>query len=164
MKNILKVRVLLITAIITFTYGCKNKTTVVKENVNNYAYGKEAPKVNVGTKPVDFPARNDDGTVTFKLLAPDAKSVGLINTTGGWTTKAWPQGENVPMTKDKDGNWTVTIGPLEPEFYNYAFMVDGVYVLDPINPLVARDGVRYRSELPIKGEKTYNYEYHDVPH
>jgi enterochelin esterase-like enzyme len=36
--------------------------------------------------------------------------------------------------------------------------------LDPSNPLVARDGIQYRSELPVPGPKTANYDYHDVPH
>jgi len=154
---------LIFAAATIITSGCKDKTA---EKVNNatYNYGQETAKVSVGTKPVEFPAIHDDGTVTFKLEAPDAVSVVLVNTTGGWTTDAWPQGSNIPMKKDSDGNWMVTIGPLIPEFYNYAFLVDGVYALDPINPLVARDGVRYRSELQIKGEKTSNYQYHDVPH
>jgi hypothetical protein len=32
---------------------------------------------------------------------------------------------NMPMRKDASGLWTVTIGPLEPEVYRYAFFVDG---------------------------------------
>jgi hypothetical protein len=37
-------------------------------------------------------------------------------------------------------------------------------VLDPENLLVARDGIEYRSELPIPGPKTANYDFYDVPH
>jgi hypothetical protein len=126
------------------------------------SYDQSIPRVSVGSRPVELPAIHDDGTVTFELAAPEAKSVVLVNTTGGWTTHAWPQGARVPMTKDAEGSWTVTIGPLKPELYNYAFVVDGVYALDPVNPLVARDGVRYRSELPISGDRTRNYEYREV--
>ena len=68
------------------------------------------------------------------------------------------------MTKNEAGNWSVTIGPLKPEFYSYAFIVDSVYALDPNNPMVMRDGVRYRSELHVPGDFTENYEYHNVPH
>ena len=138
--------------------GVENTTASVQ------SYDPSASRVSVGSRPVEFPAVHDDGTVTFKLAAPEAKSVVLVNTTGGWTSDGWPQGEKVPMTRDAEGGWTVTIGPLKPEFYNYAFVVDGVYALDPVNPLVARDGVRYRSELPISGDKTRNYECRDVPH
>ena len=131
---------------------------------NSYEYGENTPKISVGTKPVEFPAIQEDGTVTFSIKAPEAKTVILVNTTGGWTTDAWPEGPEVPMKKGTDGNWTVTIGPLEPELYNYAFIVDGVYALDPINPVVARDGVRYRSVLQITGDKIDNFIYHDIPH
>ena len=37
------------------------------------------------------------------------------------------------MTKGDNGVWTVTIGPLAPDIYTYAFNVDGVTALDPRN-------------------------------
>jgi enterochelin esterase-like enzyme len=156
----------LVAAVAAFALGGRNQALAGAEDGTTYGYSYDQPtsRLSVGSKPVELPAIHEDGTVTFRLSAPEANSVVLVNTTGGWTTDAWPQGARVPMMKEVDGDWTVTIGPLEPEFYNYAFVVDGVYALDPINPLVARDGVRYRSELPISGEKTENLEYHNVPH
>jgi 1,4-alpha-glucan branching enzyme len=48
---------------------------------------------------------------------------------------AWmPVGAEEPMTKDADGVWTVTAGPLAPNGYLYTFNIDGVTVADPINP------------------------------
>ena len=164
MKNKFKIALLVAGAFLAVLYGCGKTTGNDTSGSSKYLVGQETPKVDVGTKPVDFPAINEDGTVSFRLKAPEAKTVVLVNTTGGWTTDAWPEGPEVPMIKDSEGFWNVTIGPLEPELYNYAFVVDGVYALDPGNPLSARDGVRYRSELPIPGEKTENYLYHDVPH
>jgi hypothetical protein len=35
------------------------------------------------------------------------------------------------MEKDENGLWSVTIGPLEPEIYNYNFTIDGVRTIDP---------------------------------
>ena len=29
------------------------------------------------------------------------------------------------MQKDDQGVWNVTVGPLEPDFYGYAFVADG---------------------------------------
>ncbi|MDX9774121.1 MAG: alpha/beta hydrolase-fold protein [Bacteroidales bacterium] len=164
MKNNYKIALLVIGAFLTLTYGCGKATRNDMSGSGKYLFGQETPKVSVGTRPIEFPVINEDGTVSFSLRAPEAKTVVLVNTTGGWTTDAWPEGPEVPMSKDTDGNWNVTIGPLESELYNYAFIVDGVYALDPGNPLSARDGVRYRSELSIPGEKTDNYLYHDVPH
>jgi len=47
---------------------------------------------------------------------------------------------NVPMQKDAVGLWSVTIGPLEPEAYRYAFLVDGVRGIDQANPNVRPGG------------------------
>jgi enterochelin esterase-like enzyme len=35
------------------------------------------------------------------------------------------------MTKDANGLWTVTSGPLEPDLYQYQFSVDGLKIADP---------------------------------
>lgn len=112
--------------------------------------------------PVDVPQIAADGKVTFRLDAPGVREVTLVNTTGGWTE--FPEGNEVAMNKDEQGVWTVTIGPLEPEFYTYVFMADGLRVLDPENPLVTRDGRNYSSRLEHTGPKTANYEHRDVPH
>jgi enterochelin esterase family protein len=68
------------------------------------------------------------------------------------------------MTRNAAGVWSITIGPLAPEYYTYVFMIDGVRVLDPGNPLVTRDGRNYSSRLEVSGEKTSNYAYTDVAH
>ncbi len=68
-----------------------------------------------------------DRTVTFRFRAPNAKEVTLIGELDGKT---------YPMTKDEAGIWSVTIGPLGPDVYNYQFNVDGVIAMDPVNPAV----------------------------
>src|SRR5687768_11261582 len=68
-----------------------------------------------------------DNTVTFRFRAPNAQQVTLIGELDGRT---------YPMTKDEAGVWSVTIGPLAPDVYNYQFNVDGVIAMDPVNPAV----------------------------
>jgi enterochelin esterase family protein len=68
-----------------------------------------------------------DNTVTFRFRAPNAKEVRLIGELDG---------KPYPMTKDDAGVWSVTIGPLAPDVYNYQFNVDGVIAMDPVNPAV----------------------------
>ncbi|MCX6627131.1 MAG: alpha/beta hydrolase-fold protein, partial [Candidatus Solibacter sp.] len=102
-----------------------------------------------------------DGRVTFRLSAPEASKVLVRNTSGGWTV--WPEGDYLTMTKGDQGVWSVTIGPLKPEFYTYTFVVDGVQALDPSNSMISRDGSRYSSSLRMSGEKTANYQLGDVP-
>jgi enterochelin esterase family protein len=81
------------------------------------------------------PQVNPDRTVTLRFRAPNARSVELIGEIEGKPS--------YPMTKDEaTGVWSVTIGPLAPEIYNYQFRVDsvngqgGVIAMDPQNPSV----------------------------
>jgi enterochelin esterase-like enzyme len=69
-----------------------------------------------------------DRRVTFRILAPEARKLSVA---GQWDN-------NVPhdMTKDADGVWSITLGPIEPSFWIYNFVVDGVSIADPVNPLV----------------------------
>lgn len=73
------------------------------------------------------PQVNANNTITLRFYAPEAKSVTVIGEIDG---------RNHPMTKGTDGVWTVTIGPLAPDVYNYQFLVDGVVAMDPQNPAV----------------------------
>lgn len=73
------------------------------------------------------PVVNPDRTITLNFRAPDAKQVVLIGELDG---------KDHPMTKGDGGVWTVTIGPLAPDVYNYQFRVDGIVAMDPQNPSV----------------------------
>src|SRR5207237_1297106 len=39
------------------------------------------------------------------------------------------------MARDAAGLWTLTIGPVDPDMYEYHFNVDGFEMLDPRNPV-----------------------------
>lgn len=137
---------------------------IVSMSMAGIACAQQAPAdPSWGSRPVRVPEVLEDGKVTFRLEAPAAAEVVLVNTTSGCCNE-WPQGNELPMAKGQDGVWSLTIGPLAPEFYTYAYMVDGVRVLDPETPLVTRDGRNYSSRLELSGAKTRNYELHDVPH
>lgn len=97
-----------------------------------------------------------DNRVTFRFNAPRATEV-ILN-------GDWPKGRNIPMTKDEQGVWSVTVGPLEPELWGYTYSVNGARVTDPQNPNVKRDGVRYDSMLLVPGPESSLYQLQDVPH
>src|SRR6478609_5007878 len=66
---------------------------------------------------------NEDNTVTFRFIAPNAKEVMVA---GDFVSKVEknPIGGMVgtglaPMTKGEDGTWTYTSAPLQSEFYSY---------------------------------------------
>jgi enterochelin esterase family protein len=102
------------------------------------------------------PQIQPDGRVTISLMAPKAAEVVLNGD--------WPGGQNVAMTKNAEGVWSVTVGPLEPEMWGYTFSVDGVRTLDPRNSNTKRDGARYDNILLIPGPASEAYELKDVPH
>ena len=61
----------------------------------------------------------------MRLWAPGATEVLL---SGDWMgTQPAP-----PLTKDERGVWTITVGPLDPGLYAYAFIVNGVRADDPV--------------------------------
>jgi len=66
-----------------------------------------------------------DRHVTFSILAPKAEVVRL---SGGDIPGV---GQGAEMTKDPNGVWEVTLGPLDSGAYRYNFNVDGVSVIDP---------------------------------
>src|SRR5271165_5858454 len=65
----------------------------------------------------------DDKQVTFRLRAANASEVTLNGD--------WPEGRGVKLTKDDQGVWSTTVGPLTPELWYYTFNVDGASVVDP---------------------------------
>ena len=75
-----------------------------------------------------------DRHVTFRLLAPKASAVEVVL---GITSGPYePQGTTTTaMTKDAKGLWTVTLGPLEPNLYEYQYSLDGRKISDPTNDM-----------------------------
>jgi enterochelin esterase-like enzyme len=97
-----------------------------------------------------------DNRVTFRFSAPNATTVALNG--------EWAAGQPAAMTKDDQGVWSVTVGPLKPELYAYTFVVDGVPALDGRVARFHRDGSRFENILIIPGPGGDLYEVNDVPH
>lgn len=76
--------------------------------------------------PVVSPVAEPDGRVTFALSAPDADKVELSG--------QFMQGRRA-MTKGTDGVWRLTLEIAPADIYPYSFVVDGVEISDPSNPL-----------------------------
>jgi enterochelin esterase-like enzyme len=105
---------------------------------------------------LNSPEVSADRHVTFRLLAPKAATVTLNG--------SWIGAINLPMTKDDNGVWSITVGPLEPQLYGYWFMADGVRALDPSNSETERDGSRFNSMVIVSGPEPAPWEFKDVPH
>ncbi len=103
------------------------------------------------------PQVNGDRTVTLRLAAPNAKVV---------TAAGELDGKPHPMTKDASGIWSVTVGPLAPDIYTYAFNVDGVTALDPrnANTKLGYGGFGAVSVVEVPGDGPQFYDAKPVPH
>jgi enterochelin esterase-like enzyme len=71
-----------------------------------------------------------------------------------------------PMTKDENGVWTATVGPLPPEIWTYNFRVHGVDVTDPSNPAIkpTPPGFAMSSFAEVPGDGPLFYDVRPVPH
>lgn len=73
------------------------------------------------------PRLAEDHRVLFQIYAPEAENVLLRGD--------WMSGLDVAtLARDSVGVWSVTVGPLVPDYYSYAYVVDGVRTVDPRNP------------------------------
>jgi enterochelin esterase-like enzyme len=106
-------------------------------------------------EPMISPEVHADNHVTFRFRAPNAREVAL-----GLEGVAKP----VPMKKDDHGVWSVTTGPLAPDFYGYSFIADGVSLTDPSNPLLKPNLLFQQSQLHVPGQPSLPWEVSSVPH
>lgn len=98
-----------------------------------------------------------DGRITFRLLAPDAKSV---------TVAGELDGREYPMTKGENGIWSVSTNPLVPDIYTYSFRVDGLTILDPRNANTKYGYGNFTSVsvVQVPGNGPQFYDVKPVPH
>jgi enterochelin esterase-like enzyme len=105
------------------------------------------------------PEVHADRTVTLRLRAPKATEVTVA---GEWTRPKAPPNTPEKLTKDAQGIWSITVGPLEPNIYIYVFNVDGMAITDPVNPLVKLRARTSASMVEVPGGQPW--EFRDVPH
>jgi enterochelin esterase-like enzyme len=111
-----------------------------------------------GAPSVKSPEMGQDNQLIFRLYAPQAESVVL--TSGGDFPHFTFSG--LPLSKGSDGIWEVSVGPMDPGAYRYAFMVDGVRVLDPVSPELSVSNENAWSLAKVSGSSWMDTL--DVPH
>jgi enterochelin esterase-like enzyme len=100
------------------------------------------------------PEVHSDHSVTFRFRDPNAKEVKLD------LEGAKP----VPMRKDDHGVWSVSAGPLTPDFYGYSFVADGVTLIDPSNSLMKPNLINTESQVHVPGPPSLPWEVNSVSH
>jgi enterochelin esterase family protein len=111
---------------------------------------------NLTLEPIHYnsPEIHPDGTVTFRLLAPTARSV-VVSV----------EDKRITMTNDGNGLWSGTGGPYEPEIYSYRFTLDGTTpLLDPKNPVVQNNLQELVNTFTISGPAPMPWEPQQIPH
>ena len=132
------------------------------------AYGQEA--LWSGSQ-VTSPVVNADGTVTFNVVAPQAKKVEVSGDFLAPVEVDTPFGKSTQPgkaeLKQNNGVWTFTSQKLLPELYSYNVIIDGMSILDPSNVYVNRDIASLTSIFIVtekKGDKGDIYQVNEVPH
>ena len=97
---------------------------------------------------------SSDHKVTFRIYAPKASEVTVSGEFG-------PSGK---MTRDDEGVWSLTVGPLVPDFYSYAFHIDGVRTVDPKNAMIKQGLSSVDSMFLVPGDEADFEATKEVPH
>ena len=105
--------------------------------------------------PLVSPEVRADRSVTFRLSAPNAKSVLLA--LGRSPAHADEEGISA-------GLWSLTTAPLAPDIYGYAFMVDGQAFIDPSNWRMKPNLINTQSAVLRGRTPPQLWEETDVPH
>jgi len=99
---------------------------------------------------------NSDNTVTFTMQAANTTTMTVLYSAAADVT--------VPMIKNGDA-FSVTVGPLAPNWYRYCFFVDGLRMHDPVNPAhYFSEYARLWSFFMVPGEEAEFLATKDVPH
>jgi enterochelin esterase-like enzyme len=109
---------------------------------------KPAP-TNQGGK--EYPQVNSEGRVKFRVVAPEAKSVGCTFR------------DSSEFKKGEDGAWYGYTRMLDEGFHYYMFKIDGAEVPDP-NSLFFYGAGRWGSAVEIPAKDRDFYALKDVPH
>lgn len=99
----------------------------------------------------EYPKVNSEGRVKFRIVAPEAKTVGCTFR------------DSSEFTKGEDGAWYGHTRPLDEGFHYYAIKIDGAEVPDP-NSMIFFGALRWGSavEIPAKDQDFYSPK--NVPH
>ncbi|MDH6342794.1 enterochelin esterase-like enzyme [Parabacteroides sp. PFB2-12] len=103
---------------------------------------------------INSPVINADGTVTFQVNAPKAKRVDV---------KGQFMSGSTSLKKNAEGIWSATVKPAKADIYPYNFIIDGVTVADPGNPLLFPNE-NFKSSLLEMPDNEALYTVHAIPH
>lgn len=99
----------------------------------------------------EYPQVNSEGRIKFRIVAPDAKTVGCTFR------------DSSEFSKGDDGAWYGYTRPLDEGFHYYAIKIDGAEVPDPTS-LYFFGAMRWGSGVEIPAHDKDSYALRNVPH
>lgn len=99
----------------------------------------------------EYPQVNSQGRVKFRIVAPEAKSVGVTFR------------DSTEFVKGEDGAWIGYTRPLDEGFHYYAVKMDGAEVPDP-NSMMFFGANRWGSGVEVPAQDRDFYAVKSVPH
>ncbi len=108
-------------------------------------------------EPLVSPEVLPDRRVTFRLRAPKASEAFV---SGDWMEP----GTKEAMRRGEHGEWSLTLGPLEPGLAIYTMTVDGVTTPDPVNPRIKLRASTSASLVDVPGAGDELWQPGDGPH
>jgi len=96
-----------------------------------------------------------DRTIIFRLQAPKANEV--------WVNGQWPNGR-AALARGSNEIWSVTVGPIEPGIWEYSFQVDGLTMIDPLNPAIKPMREPRTSILHLPSQPLALHDFQNVSH
>jgi enterochelin esterase-like enzyme len=99
----------------------------------------------------EFPKVNSERRVKFRIVAPEARNVGVTFR------------DSSEFTKGEDGAWYGTTRPLDEGFHYYLIKIDGAEVPDP-NSMMYFGAMRWGSAVELPAHDQDFYALKNVPH
>lgn len=113
------------------------------------------PSVRAQRMFVTSPEVTLNGNVTFRLRAPNAKSVLLR---GQWAQKP------IPLSLEVEDTWSLTLPDVPSGIWEYQFIVDGLAILDPTNPAIKPQRQPNTSILHLPSQPAKPWDFQNLPH
>lgn len=134
-----------------------------------FGYSLRAQEALFGAQQITSPEVHDDSSVTFRLLAPNAKSVQVTGDFLPTVKIETPRGTfdgpgKAELTKDDKGVWSFKSESLKPELYGYSFIIDGFSTTDPNNPFLIRDVASVTNIFIVGKGQADLYRTNDIAH
>ncbi|MGD8307656.1 MAG: alpha-amylase family glycosyl hydrolase, partial [Ignavibacteria bacterium] len=130
----------------------KELNTVDIISLNNFS-GMDLISFNLSDKTYQIPVKlGKKQKHSFSYVAEGLpERINLFGQFNGWNR------EDLPMSdEDGDGVYNITI-PLDPGRYEYKFFVDGLELIDPVNPVKVPNGLGdFNSVIVIENPASYN--------